>query len=447
MQYRVKHQFSDFVVQAVLDNGHAQVFVVSDDVSPTTAALELVVYRIVAPGGTQCACTSGACGAPGAKTFFDPIVAVPAGAAGAEPVWSKKIQVAVPALNAALVVNASAAELLAALPKCTPATCFLRATATAAATRTKAAATSSADLFFKHFKELKTAQPKLEIGGFTQEGKSRVSFDVSTNTNAALLVVLETDLKGKFTSNMFNLQPCGSMRMTFEAMPRGGAVTVEDLAATITASTLWENQLDDVTPHGDAPEAVEQLPFPVLEVNVAVGDAVREVIKSVVKTVEQAKEVKQPKAGKKDKGPEPAASKKAPADKAPAAEHKHREEAKPAARKAAEEKPVEAGKPAADAAKAPAEHKLQEEEKKKPLVAAPATEEKASEAQAQAGVKAAALDAEDGAEAGPEIVAAAVPEIDVEEETEVDVVEAAAAPEADEPEDEADAASEVENAS
>lgn len=238
MQHRVKHQFADFVVQTVLDNGHAQVFVVSDDTAPTAATLDLTVHRLAEPA---CGCAHDAPAADAAACA----------AAGAEPVWSKRVtDVAVPALNSALVVNASVAELLAAMPKCSPTTCFLRATATTKATKTKPAATSSADLFFKEFKDLKLERPSVQLTNFTQVSPEKVSFVVSTDRAAALLVVIDSEVKGHLSDNMFNLAPCSSATLTFTA-PRGGAVGHKALKAGLAVTSLFENSHDDPAVAGE----------------------------------------------------------------------------------------------------------------------------------------------------------------------------------------------------
>jgi hypothetical protein len=237
MQYRVKHHFSDFVVQTVLDNGNVQVFVVSDDTHPTTAKLDLAVYRLAGAPGAQCGCSpAGGGGAPACASGSTP--------APAEPVWSKTVDIAVPALNSAIVVNASLTELLGAMPKCSPSTCFLRATASAAKTKTKPAQTSSSDLFFKAFKDLKIETPNVTLANF-QQGASpdAVTFEVSTDASAALLVVLDSELRGVFSENMVNLPPCATAKVTFKAAA-GAAVTPEEVKASLAVTNLWENQDD-----------------------------------------------------------------------------------------------------------------------------------------------------------------------------------------------------------
>jgi hypothetical protein len=407
MQYRVKHQFADFVVQTVLDNNHVQVFVVSDDTSPTTAELDLTIYRLAAAPGAQCSCAAGDCKAGGAN------------ATAAEPVWTKRMSVAVPALNAALAVNASAAELLGALPKCTPATCFLRASARAAATRTKPGSSSAADLFFKAYKDLKLEQPRVQITNFKQEGPGAVSFDVGAGPAAALLVVLETELRGRFDDNMFNLQPCGARRVAFAA-PRGGAVDVKALAASIGAATLWENQLDDpAAPHEADEAAAAGAPAPALPpllvevalpgLQLAHGEGAARVrtgkgARREEKKEERKEEKKEEKKGKGAKGPA----------KAPAA----------AASKAAEA-PAAA---AAEEAKQPLQQQKPEDERKANVAAAAAT------AAPAAAPNAATV-------AAPEIAVAAIPEDAAPEIKVASIVEEVAAAA-----DEALAASEADDA-
>lgn len=203
----------------------------SDDVLPTTAELELSMHRLAAPGGAQCACAK----APGG------CAAAPADEGG--PVWSKNATVAVPALNAALAVNASAAELLAAMPDCTPSSCFLRVRGAAAATRTKPAASSGADLFFAPFKGLGLRKPSLSMTDFKAEAGGRVSFEVGTDAAAALLVVVESELRGRFSDNMVSLPPCGRVRLTFTPA-RGVKATPEALKKSLSVASLYEHQTE-----------------------------------------------------------------------------------------------------------------------------------------------------------------------------------------------------------
>lgn len=221
MQYRVKHQFQDFVLQLTLDNGYAQAFVVSDDIAPTTATLDLSIFRLENLNGSSC-----------------PEASAPT------PVWTARIAVPVPALNAALVFNASVSELMRAAPGCTTSSCFLRASAVSSPTKFKPAQSSGADLFLLQFKDLQVARPGVAISDFRQEAPHTVSFEVSVGSAAALLVVLETDLRGHFDTNMINIPPCGSARVAFVA-DKGAQITPDQLNATLTAATLWENQLED----------------------------------------------------------------------------------------------------------------------------------------------------------------------------------------------------------
>ncbi|GBF90838.1 beta-mannosidase [Raphidocelis subcapitata] len=318
MQHRVKHQFADFVLQTVLDNGHAQVFLVSDDTAPTTAAIDLTVHRLAEPA---CGCARDAPAADAAACA----------AAGTEPVWSKRVtDVTVPALNSALVVNASVSELLAAMPKCTPTTCFLRATATTKATKNKPASTSSAELFFKDFKELKLERPNLQLSNFTQVTPESVSFVVSTDRAAALLVVIDSDLKGRLDNNMINLAPCSSATLTFTA-PRGGAVGHKALKASLAVTSLFENSHDDAVAAEDG-AAAPVVPAAVAEPVAAA--AAKEDEKSPKAKKEEKKEEKKEGGAAKEEGA------KAPAAEAPVAEEKKeekKEEAAPAKEPAAQQ--------------------------------------------------------------------------------------------------------------
>ncbi|KAI8473554.1 MAG: hypothetical protein J3K34DRAFT_499330 [Monoraphidium minutum] len=251
MQYRVKHQFKDFVVQTVLDGGHAQVFVVSDDTQPTKATLDLAIYRLAAPAA--CPAAAAAAAANGTDDARRP-VASPAGA-----VWRKRVTVPVPALNAAIVLNASVPEILRSVPGCSEASCFLRATATTEPTKSKPAQISSSDLFFAQFKDLALAPPKITTSAFAQDGPNAVSFELGTAGAAALLVFAESEVKGRFDDNLMNLPPCGAVKMTFRA-DKGAAVTPEELKASLTVATLYENQAD--APPAGAAAAAPAAPKP-----------------------------------------------------------------------------------------------------------------------------------------------------------------------------------------
>lgn len=314
MQYRVKHQFADFVVQTTLDGDTAQVFVVSDDVVPTTADMQVSIYRLSAPEGYTCSplaemsladvdeavAPAGDAGEDGAAVdpekaaadaaatdaAFAAAEAVAAAASGTQPTaaariaprfatkagrlvssapaWSKSKVVDVPALNAAVVVNATIDEILSSVDGCTRTSCFLRVTATTKPTKTKPAQSSSSDLFFAQFKDLEIAAPSVTLSNFAPAGPGAVSFDVSTSEAAALLAVAETEVKGRFDDNMVNLPPCGKATLTFTAA-KGVEITPEQLQAALSVATLYENQLDQVAPlpiPGAPPAAPPAAPAP-----------------------------------------------------------------------------------------------------------------------------------------------------------------------------------------
>jgi hypothetical protein len=157
MQYVVKRQYEDFVIQAYETNGHLEVFAVSDMAKPTTAS---VTVSLVHLGGNVCP----AAGAAGASNT-------------GPTAWAAKSQlITVPPSSAALVLNISVADMLALAPDCTPSTCYASVTAEAQAVGAAAKRvgdgggrlSSAADAFLVEFKSLELQAPAIKLSGYTQ---------------------------------------------------------------------------------------------------------------------------------------------------------------------------------------------------------------------------------------------------------------------------------------
>lgn len=158
MQYVVKRQYEDFVIQSYETNGQLEVFAVSDLPRDTTAAVTVSMMYL---GGNVC----------------------PAKGAGATPssgnigptAWAATSQeVLVPANNAALVLNISVADMLKLAPDCTPSSCYVRVDAEAVAVGPAAKKAkklrSFSDSFLVEYKNLELQKPAIKLSGFKQVG-------------------------------------------------------------------------------------------------------------------------------------------------------------------------------------------------------------------------------------------------------------------------------------
>lgn len=154
MQYVVKRQYEDFVIQSYETNGDLEIFAVSDMPQDTTANVTISMLYLT---GSDCKVTEKNSG---------PVA------------WAATSSVPIPANNAALVLKMSAADMLKLAPDCTPSTCYVRVDAVADAVgpaAKNARATggklrSSSDSFLVEFKNLELQKPKISISGFKQVG-------------------------------------------------------------------------------------------------------------------------------------------------------------------------------------------------------------------------------------------------------------------------------------
>lgn len=224
MQYVVKRQYEDFVVQSYETNGHLEVFVVSDLPLPTTATLNVSILYLA---GSVCSSDNSTAG---------PVA------------WTAAKAIKVPANNAAVVFNTSVADLLALVPECTFSTCYVDVKATAvavghaAATAPGGVLVSSAQSFFMGYKDLELAQPNVTIHSFKQLSPADVQFTVATAGDASLLTYWDSDLLGHFSNNFLNLAACSTVDIVFKS--EQGPVDVRQVAKSLNVQNLFSAQAD-----------------------------------------------------------------------------------------------------------------------------------------------------------------------------------------------------------
>lgn len=161
MQYVVKRQYEDFVIQSYETNGYLEIFAVSDLPKDTNAAVSVSMMYL---SGNVCPTkATGGAAAPAASSNIGPTA------------WAATSQeVLVPANNAALVLNISVADMLKLAPDCTPSTCYIRVEAEADAVGPVAKAAkggklrSFSDSFMVEFKNLDLQKPFIKLSGFKQ---------------------------------------------------------------------------------------------------------------------------------------------------------------------------------------------------------------------------------------------------------------------------------------
>lgn len=151
MQYVVKRQYSDFVVQAYETNGNLEVFVVSDMPLPTTALMTISIVHLT---GVDCA-------AAGSNNTE-----------GRRVAWTAAETVQVPASNAAIVFNNSVIELFGNVTDCMYDTCYIAIDAEADAVGPVAKQTqklrSHADRFMLEYKHLLIRKPLIKLSDTKQ---------------------------------------------------------------------------------------------------------------------------------------------------------------------------------------------------------------------------------------------------------------------------------------
>lgn len=156
LQYVVKRQYEDFVIQSYETNGNLEVFAVSDMPTATTATVTVSMLYL---SGSVCPANSSA--ARGANT--GPVA------------WSATSQqIQVPANNAALVLSIKVADILKLAPDCTPNTCYIHVEGEAVAVGHAAKAVDGgklkgrSDSFLVEFKHLDLQKPHITLSGFEQ---------------------------------------------------------------------------------------------------------------------------------------------------------------------------------------------------------------------------------------------------------------------------------------
>jgi hypothetical protein len=154
-QYVVKRQYENFVIQSYETNGNLEIFAVSDLPKDTTAAVTVSMLYI---NGNVC-----------------PVAGKKSGVNTGPVAWAATSkEVAVPANNAALVLNVSIADMLKLAPDCTPSTCYVRVEAEADAVGLSAKTApggklqSSSDSFLVEFKNLDLQKPNISVANFKQ---------------------------------------------------------------------------------------------------------------------------------------------------------------------------------------------------------------------------------------------------------------------------------------
>jgi hypothetical protein len=274
----VARLFAPLAVAAAEDgSGALEVFVINDHPHDLTLDLTIEVHSLEAPAPSD---SDGRRG-PGPTACSRR-----AAAAGEGRVTTTA---RVPASSAARVFVQEVDSLLAAVPGCSRATCFVRAAAAAAPApsllpesssggsgssssggggssspsagprrsssgrRSSAAAPAVAEavVWLGPFKDLPLQDPKIEFSAFELvDGHSgelhtpAVKFTVTSAAAAALAVWEAPGLDGRFSVNAVTLLPCRPLEVVFyySGSSSSGGAAADELARRLRAASVWDHQ-------------------------------------------------------------------------------------------------------------------------------------------------------------------------------------------------------------
>lgn len=191
MHYAVKRAYAPLAVQAVLDKGEVQIFVVSDMTDTTKAT---VTMRLVSLSDSPDTCRT-------------------ARRRGADSSVVESFAYDVPGLFATRVWKKAATDVLKSRAGCTATTCYLSVTAAA-----PGAEPSESQLWFTQFKNMELPDPAIIIDNVKLISPVEVNITVRSARPAPLVMLsASADRVGHFTDNGFNLDPCEPRTVTYIA--------------------------------------------------------------------------------------------------------------------------------------------------------------------------------------------------------------------------------------